>query len=415
MLKRHIAASATLFTIGLAADPLYLGSSPRHAVAADAQEAQKPTFTSGVELVMVDTQVVDRKGVPIAGLTSQQFQVTIDGKRRNVVSAEFIDAATGLPKDEGMPAPAGGPPRAALTPGNIYVIAVDQGSFRAVNAPSVVYAARDFLKQAHANDYVGMISFPEPGVRIAPTRDRKVLEEAISRLVGFSALKQMRQYQFSLSDAIDVAARDNETLNRLIQRNCAGDMMCGRSLEAELMETVSLLEMQAARSFHGLRQVVGAMASVPGRKTLVVLSAGIPSGDRGGGRLYMRNDAQQAGKEAAEAGILLYTLQLTSSWLDAFSPDAPSAAQTAMREAGVYGKGLDIFNGTAGGAFFEVNTGADTAIARMMRETSAYYLLGVEPQDADRDGRVHRIQVKADARNSSVRSRASVVIPKKAS
>jgi hypothetical protein len=51
----------------------------------------------------------------------------------------------------------------------------------------------------------------------------------------------------------------------------------------------------------------------------------------------------------------------------------------------------------------------------MMRETSAYYLLGVEPQDADRDGRVHRIQVKADARNSSVRSRASVVIPKKAS
>jgi VWFA-related protein len=190
-------------------------------------------------------------------------------------------------------------------------------------------------------------------------------------------------------------------------------MMCARSLEAELIETVSLLEMQAARSFHGLRQVVGAMGSVPGRKTLVVLSAGIPTGDRGGGRLYMRNDALQAGKEAAAAGVLLYTLQLTSSWLDAFSPDAPSAAQTAMREASVYGKGLDIFNGTAGGTFFEVNTGADTAINRMMREMSSYYLLGVEPQDSDRDGRVHRIQVKVDARNSHVRSRASVSIPKR--
>lgn len=402
-MKRYIAASATLFTIGLPAGPLDLGPQ------------QKPTFTSGVELVMVDAQVVDRKGVPIAGLQPQHFQVTIDGKRRTVVSADYIDAATGLPNGEAPPAAAGGTPRAALNPGNIYVIAVDQGSFRPVNAPSVVYAARDFLKQVHANDYVGMISFPEPGVRIAPTRDRKVLEEAIPRLVGFSALKQMRQYQFSLSDAIDVAAKDSETLNRLVQRNCAGDPMCARALEAEMIETVSLLEMQAARSFHGLRQVVSAMGSVPGRKTLVVLSAGIPTGDRGGGRLYMRNDALQAGKEAAAAGVLLYTLQLTPGWLDAFSPDAPSAAHTAMREAGVYGKGLDIFNGTAGGTFFEVNTGADTAIARMMREMSSYYLLGVEPQDSDRDGRVHRIQVKADARNSSVRSRASVMIPKKGS
>ena len=49
----------------------------------------------------------------------------------------------------------------------------------------------------------------------------------------------------------------------------------------------------------------------------------------------------------------------------------------------------------------------------MMREMSSYYLLGVEPQDSDRDGRVHRIQVKVDARNSNVRSRASVSIPKK--
>jgi VWFA-related protein len=412
MLKRYVAASALVLTFLLAGPSGYPGPSVR-AIAAVEQDQQKPTFTSGVELVMVDAQVVDRKGVPIAGLKPQQFQVTIDGKRRNVVSAEFIDATTGLPKGETAPAAPGGAPRAALTPGNIYVIAVDQGSFRPVNAPSVVYAARELLKQAHPTDYIGMISFPEPGVRVAPTRDRKVLEEAIPRLVGFSALKQMRQYQFSLSDAIDVAAKDTEALDRLVQRNCAGDMMCARSLEAELIETVSLLEMQAARSFHGLRQVVGAMGSVPGRKTLVVLSAGIPTGDRGGGRLYMRNDALQAGKEAAAAGVLLYTLQLTSSWLDAFSPDAPSAAQTAMREASVYGKGLDIFNGTAGGTFFEVNTGADTAINRMMREMSSYYLLGVEPQDSDRDGRVHRIQVKVDARNSHVRSRASVSIPKR--
>jgi len=159
---------------------------------------------------------------------------------------------------------------------------------------------------------------------------------------------------------------------------------------------------------------VASVKGVIGRKTVVVLSAGIPSGDRTGGRLYMRNDAVQAGKEAAEAGILLYTLHLNTAFLDSFSPDAPSTQQTAMREANVYAKGLDTFNGTAGGTFMEVNTGANFAIDRMMRETSAYYLLGVEVQDADRDGKTHRIQVKVDAKNSSVRNRATFVIPKKA-
>jgi VWFA-related protein len=378
--------------------------------AAGVAQDQKPTFKSGVELVVVDAQVVDKKkGEPIPGLTPDKFQVTIDGKKRNVVSAQLIDSATGQP-------------RAADTsstqvpnsrPGNVYILAVDQGSFRPVNAPSVIYAARELLKRVHPSDYVGMISFPAPGVRIDPTRDRKALEDAIPRLVGFSQLKQNRQFRYSLSDAIDVSAKDKDAFVRVAQENCRGDLMCNASLENEMMETISILELQAARSMHGLREVVAAAKGVEGRKTVVVVSAGIPTGDRAGGRLYMRNDAQQLGRDAQVSGILLYTLHLNTSFLDAFSPDAPSAQQTAMREAGVYARGLDIVNGYGGGTFFEVNTGPDFAVDRLVREMSAHYLLGVEIDDADRDGRPHLIQVKANAKDSYVRNRASVVIPKR--
>lgn len=38
---------------------------------------------------------------------------------------------------------------------------------------------------------------------------------------------------------------------------------------------------------------------------------------------------------------------------------------------------------------------------------------GVEVDDPDRDGRPHRIQVKVDQRNTNVRNRASVAIPKR--
>ena len=45
------------------------------------QQAQQPPFKSGIELVMVDAQVVDKKGNPIPGLATAAFQVTIDGGR----------------------------------------------------------------------------------------------------------------------------------------------------------------------------------------------------------------------------------------------------------------------------------------------------------------------------------------------
>ena len=377
------------------------------------QDPQQP-LKSGVELVLVDAQIVDKKGDPIAGLTAQNFQVSIGGKRRTVVSAEFLDANTGLPRG----GTDGSAPRA--TPGNIYVIAVDQGSFRAINAPSVVYAARELLKRAKPNDYVGMVSFPSPGVVINPTRERKPLEDAIPRLVGFSALKQLRKFQYTLSDAIDVGStgnlsRDQSVYQSLIQRNCQpSDQLCPRELEMEITETISMLEMQSARSLAGVRSVVASIKDMPARKTLVVLSAGIPPTDKSGARLYMSSDAKQAGKEAAQAGVLLYTLHLNTAFLDAFSPDAPSSAQTAMRDANVYARGLDLFNGTAGGTFLEVNTGADFAVDRMMRETSAYYMLGIQVEDADRNGQSQRIEVKVNQRGASVRNRPEVVIPKKA-
>ena len=383
-------------------------------IAPEARPAPQQPLKSGVELVMVDAQVVDRKGDTLTGLTVQNFQVSIGGKRRTVVSAELLDANTGLPHN----APAdGSAPR--MMPGNIIVLAVDQGSFRAVNAAAVVYAARELLKRARPNDYIGVVAYPAPGMVVQPTRDRTELAAAIPKLVGFSALKQQRQFQYTLSDAIDAGsqgpmARDSELFRSLVQKNCpTGDQACARQLEAEMLETLSMLEMQSARSVSGLRAVVNGVKGIPGRKTVVVLSAGIPSGDRSGLRLYMKNDAMQAGKEAAAAGILLYTMHLNTAFLDSFSPDAPTLQQTAMREAGVYARGLDTFNGNAGGTFLEVNTGAEFAIDRMMRETAAFYLLGVQVDDGDRNGEAQRIEVKVNQRGASVRNRATVVIPKK--
>jgi VWFA-related protein len=393
--------------IAALAAPLAASSPPQ-------QPAQQPPVVrSGVELVLVDVHVVDKKGLPIQTLRQDQFDVSIDGRKRQVVSAQLIDASSGVAQPAGGQASEGSGSQ-PVQPGSVYVLAIDQGSFRAVNAPSAMHAVREFVKRLAPNDYLGLISFPGPGLVLDPTRERERVLAALPRIVGFTSIRQPRRYQYTLSDALDVASRDAEARRRVIERNCQpNDMACPTELDMEMNEVVTGLEAQAVRSFDGLRGAIAAIASLPGRKTMIVLSAGIPSGDRTGGRVYMKSEAITAGKAAAESGILVYTLHLNTSFLDAFSPEAPSVSQTLMRESGVYSRGLDTFNGTAGGTYLEVNTGADFAVDRVIRETSKYYLLGVEPQDADRDGRPHQIKVKVSQGGTNVRNRPMVVIPKR--
>jgi VWFA-related protein len=400
----RLLATATL--VALTLDP------PAHG-----QQAQPPVFRTGVELVMVDVQVIDRKGQPITGLKPEQFEVQIDGKRRKVVSAQLIDAASGTVHPQSAPQPEGAAPSKPIDAGTLYIVAVDQGSFRALNAPSAIHALNEFIKRLSPNDYMGIVAYPPPGIVIDPTRDRAVLTAAVPKVVGFTNVPQPRRFQYSLSDALDATSRDTEARSRAIQRNCPpNDMACPVQLEMEMAEVVTALEAQSVRSLDGMRGVIRMAQSIEGRrKTLVVISAGVPTGDRTGGRLYMRTHASEVGREAAAAGLLLYTLHLNNSFLDAFSPQAPSVSQTLMRETGIYARGLDVFNGAAGGTLMEVNTGSDFAIERMMRETSAYYLLGVEPEAADRDGERHLIRVRVNQRGSSIRNRPSVVIPKPSS
>jgi len=106
-----------------------------------AQTIQAPLFRSSVELVAVDVQVVDRDGRPVLRIPAEQFDVSIDGRRRQVVSADLIRYAQSAP---------GAPPRIYSGPitgsaesitGRMFVLAFDQLSFRVGQARAAAEAA----------------------------------------------------------------------------------------------------------------------------------------------------------------------------------------------------------------------------------------------------------------------------------
>jgi hypothetical protein len=185
----------------------------------------------------------------------------------------------------------------------------------------------------------------------------------------------------------------------------------------EILGTAMYYEGQGNASLGMLRSLLEEMGNINGRKTLVLISAGMMASDVPGGRPDINELGMQVGKEAARSNTSIYTLYLDTSSVDRFSAEVRSGdknLQSEARDSEVLGRWLDQFSGAAGGALFKVQVGTgEYAFDRIYKELSAYYLLGVEPAEADRDGRTHEIKVKTTQKNAIVRGRRWVTVPKR--
>ena len=144
------------------------------------QASQQPVFRSGVDLIAVDVAIVDRNGNPITGVRPDQFDVTVDGKPRRVVSAEFVEFAS---RDKpGAAAPAAEKPAQLLFSSNqpsapgaprgrLIFLAIDQASFKPLGARGAMEAARRFIDRLQPDDRVGLVAIPAPGPRCGASRD----------------------------------------------------------------------------------------------------------------------------------------------------------------------------------------------------------------------------------------------------
>ncbi len=395
-----------------------------------AQAPQAPVFKSGVELIAVDVNVVDRAGQPVTGLQPDQFEVTVDGKPRRVVSAEFIDyapaaaaAATtpalssrALQVEAGYSSNDEAAPSAA--PGRLIVLAIDQGSFRRGSGRAAMEAARRFLDRLQPSDRVALIAFPSPGPVVAPTFDREVVRTALGRIVGSAEQLPVIDPSFSISEALDMDRGDSLVRQEVIDRECTphgtstpgAQEACVRRLDSLVPEAVQFIQGQATRSINGLHSTVEAMAGIDGHKTLVLISAGIVPGNASP-HMDIRAEIRAVAASAGSANMSVYVLHVATSFLEAFSAEQRGMPASPFQDAALLASGLDQIAGYSAGTLFTVTAGADNVFERISREISAFYLLGIEPTPPDRDGRAHRIQVRVRIPNTTVRSRNEFVVP----
>src|SRR4029453_15803559 len=116
-------------------------------------------------------------------------------------------------------------------------------------------------------------------------------------------------------------------------------------------------------------------------------------------------EISQLGREAGAANLDVFALHLDWSFQEALASRGGLRTRY-FRDSNIAATGLEIVAGTSGGTVIRVRgPSPDVAFDRIMRETSSYYVLGVESADEDRDGRPHPIRVRVKRRGAEVRSR----------
>jgi len=306
----------------------------------------------------------------------------------------------------------------------VILIAVDCTSFGAAQTQGVLMSARSFVARLPPDDMVGLFAYPH-GPRLSPTTDHAAIARALGSIMGERDVSVAEEFHLRPSELVELSMWVNgfERQGRdLALKLCSSadqneTAQCLRRLDFEVKSAILTYEGQANASFGELRSFLDSLTVLPGRKTVVLVSAGMVASDIPGGRPDLNDLGVQLGKAAAQANAAVYTLFIDRSLIEQYSAETRRASVSQInlsRDSEVMGRWLDQFSGAAGGSLTKVMTGSgESAFDRILSETSAYYLLGVELAEADRDGRVHQILVKVNERSATVRGRSWVAVPKK--
>lgn len=386
---------------------------------------QQPVFRRATELVEVRTRVVDGEGRPVDWLGPGAFEVTVDGRRRRVVTADFIgQAESETSADRDMS------PEAIAAATRTLVVAIDAGSFDPGTTAGPMEALAEVLNSVAPQDRVGLYAYPgerwlPPGVERAPLR--VAINAVAGRRVAVRSV-----YNLRLWEIVDITAQstnpnsfltgapgrgasqgDFDPIVQIQRRECPGDRDCLMRIYAEGLGLATQLERQTQESLTGLQRLLAAMGRVPGRKTILLVSGGLLVSDRSDGRPDVGTLARTFSQAAARANVTVYAVHFSgSSSATGPAPRSTAAGEQQHRALALTGNWLDEFANATGGHRLHVQAGAGVAaFERVLRETSGHYVLGVEASSADRDGTARRLRVRVDHRHATVRSPEWIVLP----
>lgn len=401
-------------------------------VGVTARQEPKVSFSSRVELVLVDVNAVDSASRPINDLRKEDFTVTVDGVPRKVAAANFVGySRAGETQGAEAPAATGDTARRldfstnqgpSLGPPRLVLLVIDENNIRIGGGQALMKAAARFVDQLQPSDRVGLTSFPA-GPRVEITGSRRAVKDALSRIVGHRP-ERMSLHYVSLSEAFEISAGNQAVYQQVADRECilatgvsrqgvlttadeSAIVACRIEVKAEAQRIANQTMENARTTLQVLTQLMKGLRDVEGPKTVLLISEALPLDNRG----ELLNEIMSVATVASEARAAIYGVRIDPPPADvAANASIGSVSVQSGGERSFLVGGFETLVSAAGGTLFSTAGSGDNAFSRVALELSGYYLLGFEPQASDRDGKPHKIAVRVARNGAQVRARREFVV-----
>jgi len=383
--------------------------------------ADQPTFHIGVDAVRIDAVVTDSKGQIVTDLTADDFELKDDGRPQKVTLATFVPVASGpaTPATAQADAFSNAPPvvrplASDEVQRSILILVDDLGiSFEGMHDSK--NALHTFIDESLlSTDLVALThTGMNAGMQRQFTTDKRLLHAAVDQL-RWTALSRRGVEPFESMEGTGLVGVGGGP-------GSGGTRdLAGSAKLSDVKEILSGLSTLSATNL-----TVQAMASLPGRKAIVLVSEGIKMYDAVAidPRIQMALDSLW--DQAARAGVVIYALEargLQTGGLSASDSTGKLENAAAVRDAA--GDRHDALRATqdslaviareTGGFAVGDTNGLAQGLHRIVSDIRGFYIIGYTPERErfEKKGATvpsHQISVKVKRPGLKVRSHSSFI------
>jgi VWFA-related protein len=368
-----------------------------------------PQFRSGVERLTVDVTVVDSEGRPVTDLRASEFQVSVDGARRRVTSAEWVPLSRPTGDRERSALPEGFTSNQNRGGGRLILVVVDQPSIRPGASPGIRSAMDTFLDELEPSDLVAAVGLGTGAPATPFSTDRALVKRALVRMRGQrERLLSGSRRTVDLGTALAINRGEPGRMADELKRQCATETDTLAQLaicESEVRTAITAVAVPASHegqaTLRGLRELFAELTTIDAPKTVILLSEGFVLDGTQGEAITRSNELTAL---AASAQASLYVLHVDEQMIDLDHERRAPVGSPPSDERRLRRESLETLASSARGGLFSITGMGTGAFQRLQNEMSGYYLLGVESTPEDLRG-VRPLRVSVSRSGVTVRGR----------
>ena len=382
------------------------------ATAGRPQSPEQPVFRTGINFVRVDAIVTDRQGNPVDDLKLEDFEVSEDGKPQKPETVRLVRVDT-------TPAPSytqrtirtrtDEETAAADETSRIFVFFLDDYAVRRENSMSVRKPLMEFIaNQLSPNDLVSVMYPLTPIDAVTLTRNHQGVINTIEKFEGrkynYDPINELeRQYVYKLTPDVIERIRRQVSLSAL--RGIATKL---GSLREGRKSVILVSEGYSATLPPQMRSDQPGGFGDPGRATRDAFAGdNNPMEDRVQftAGLDLLEELRDVYAAANRNNTSLYAVDPRGLATGEFDITANISGTTSQQYLGGSMDSLRTLAENTDGRAIVNRNDLGTAMKQIVKDASAYYLIGYTSSQAPMDGKFHEIRVRVKRPGVQVRAR----------